>query len=92
MALNKLRELPAELCDRLKLPDQIVPGVGSVTVSGGRRALIEGHRGLLAYSEEQVVVSFGRQRLTLSGTGLRLEAMNDAELLIVGRIQTAEWG
>ena len=90
--MNKLKELPAELCDRLELPDQIVPGVGSVTVSGGRRALIEGHRGILAYSEEQVVVSFGRQRLTLGGSGLRLEAMNDAELLIAGRIQTAEWG
>lgn len=90
--MNKLRGLPAELCDRLELPDEIVPGTGSVTVSGGRRALIEGHRGVLAYSEEELVVSFGRQRLTLGGRELRIEAMNAAELLVVGKIQTAEWG
>ena len=57
--MNKLRELPAELCDRLELPAEIVPGVGSVTVSGGRRALIEGHRGILAFSEDLVAVSSG---------------------------------
>ncbi len=92
MTLNKLRELPAELCDRLELPDQILPGVGTVTVSGSRRALVEGHRGILAYTQEQVVVSFGRQRLTLGGSGLRIEAMNQTELLITGKIRTAEWG
>ena len=90
--MNKLRELPAELCDRLELPAEIVPGVGSVTVSGGRRALIEGHRGILAYTQEQLTVSFGRQRLTLGGSGLRLEAMNERELLVTGKIRTAEWG
>ncbi|MDO4990253.1 MAG: YabP/YqfC family sporulation protein [Eubacteriales bacterium] len=89
--MNKCRELPAELCDRLELPAEIVPGTGSVTVSGGRRALIEGHRGILAFSEDQVAVSFGRQTLTLSGSGLRLEAMNGAELRVVGRIHTADW-
>ena len=88
--MNKLRELPAELCDRLELPAEIVPGVGSVT-GGGRRALIEGHRGILAFSEDLVAVSFGRQKLTLTGSGLRLEAMNASELLVVGRIQTLEW-
>lgn len=90
--MKKLRELPEELCDRLDLPGEILPGTGSVTVSGGRRALIEGHRGVLAYSEELVAVSFGRQKLTICGSGLRLEAMNGGELLVTGRIQTAEWG
>ena len=89
--MKKLRELPAELCDRLELPGELLPGAGSVTVSGGRRARIEGHRGILTYSEELVSVSFGRQRLTICGSGLRLEAMNGGELLITGRIQTAEW-
>ena len=90
--MNKLRQLPDQLCDRLELPAEILPGTGSVTVSGGRRALIEGHRGVLAYSEEELVVSFGRQRLTLGGSGLRIEAMNASEMLVVGKIQTAEWG
>ena len=89
--MKKLRELPAELCDRLELPGELLPGAGSVTVSGGRRALIEGHRGILAFSEDLVAVSFGRQKLTLAGSGLRLEAMNASELLVVGRIQTLEW-
>ncbi len=89
--MKKLRQLPAELCDRLDLPGGILPGTGSVTFSGAGRALIEGHRGILAYSEELVSVSFGRGRLSIFGSGLRLEAMNGGELLITGRIRTAEW-
>ena len=89
--MKESREWAAALADKLDLPGELLPGAGSLTVSGGRRAHIEGHRGILAYSEEMVAVSFGRQRLTICGSGLRLEAMNGSELLITGRIRTAEW-
>ena len=49
--MKKLRELPAELCDRLELPGELLPGAGSLTVSGGRREelnIIEGTVPLLS--------------------------------------------
>lgn len=84
----KGRRLPEKLAGELELPPSLA---GSVTVSGGRSALIEGHRGLLSYTEDQLVVSFGRQRLCLRGAELRLQAMNRDALLVTGRLSGAEW-
>ena len=86
------RELPADLAERLELPGELLPGQGRLTLSGGRRALIEGQRGILEYTSDRIVVSFGREKLSMSGNGLRLRAMGAGELLITGRIRAAEWG
>ncbi|MBQ6927699.1 MAG: YabP/YqfC family sporulation protein [Oscillospiraceae bacterium] len=92
LRLKTAGELPAELCERLMLPQELFPGVGRLTLSGGRQALIEGQRGILEYTSERIVVSFGREKLSLGGEGLKLQAMNAGELLITGRIRAAEWG
>ena len=89
--METVRELPAALAERLALPGELFPGGGRLTLSGGRQALIEGQRGILEYTPERLVVSFGREKLSLSGNGLKLQAMNAGELLVSGRICTAEW-
>ena len=86
------RFLPAALAERLGLPNEIVPGGGRLTLSGGRQALIEGQRGILEYTPERIVVSFGREKMSLTGDKLYLQAMNAGELLVMGRIRAAEWG
>ncbi len=90
--MKATRDLPAELAERLDLPEELLPGRGRLTLDGGRQALVEGQRGILEYTPERIAVSFGREKLTLSGDGLRIKAMNAGELLITGRIRTAEWG
>lgn len=90
--LKAVRELPAELAERLDLPEDLLPGSGRLTLSGGRQALVEGHRGILEYTPERVVVSFGREKLSIMGDGLLLRAMNAGELFVTGRIRAAEWG
>lgn len=90
--MRNVRELPAALAERLALPAGLLPGEGRLTLSCGRQALIEGHRGILDYTPERIVVSFGREKLSLVGDGMRLEAMNAGEILVFGRIRAAEWG
>ena len=90
--MKSVRELPVELAERLTLPGELIPGQGKLTLNGGRQALVEGQRGLLEYTAERIVVSFGREKLALMGDGLTIRAMNAGELLISGRIRTAEWG
>ena len=90
--MKALKDLPPELIERLELPEELLPGKGRLTLDGGRQALVEGQRGILEYTPERIVVSFGREKLTLAGNGLRLRAMNGSEILIAGRICAAEWG
>ena len=90
--MKTMRELPAELAERLELPGELLPGQGRLSLCGGRQALIEGHRGLLEYTPERIAVCMGRETLSLTGDNLCLQAMNAGELLITGRIRAAEWG
>lgn len=86
------RELADAFADKLDLPGELPPGAGCLTLCGGRQALIEGHRGLLAFSPECLVVRMGRQRLSLLGTELHIRAMSGDRLLVCGRIQSVEMG
>ncbi len=82
--------LPA-LADRLELPEEALTGAGKLTVTAGRRALIENHKGILEYSPERISVSFGRESLNFYGQELRIVAMNRRELLIAGKLQEIAW-
>ena len=90
--MKKLRELPYELADKLELPEDVLLGSAKLTVTGGRSAVIENHRGVLEYPAERIVVAVPRGKVSLDGTGLRLKAMNKNELLVGGRIRNIEWG
>ena len=90
--MKKLRELPYELADKLELPEDVLLGSGKLTVTGGRSAVIENHRGVLEYTAERIVVAVPRGKVCFDGTGLRLKAMNKNELLVGGRIRNIEWG
>ncbi len=89
--MRKGRALPDDLCDRLELPREAAAGAAKLTVTDGRLALVENHRGLLEYGAEQIRVSTGRGQIVLRGSGLTLGAMNGRELLIRGELYSAEW-
>ena len=89
--LKKRDGLARELAERMELPTEALLGAAKLSVTGGRQALIENHRGILAYGPEQIVVSTGRGKICLNGSELRLRAMNKNELLVLGKLQSVEW-
>ena len=89
--MKKRQALLMNLAERLELPQEALAGAARLTVTGGRRALIENHRGILEYGGERIAVSTSQGRLIVSGAGLRLLAMNRHELLIGGAVQDVEW-
>lgn len=86
----KNRKVAQELCEKLDLPAETA-GAAKLTVTGGRQALVENHRGLLEYGEELIRVKLDRGELVLRGSELRLTVMTGKELLIQGRLLAAEW-
>ena len=61
--MKKLRELPYELADKLELPEDVLLGSAKLTVTGGRSAVIENHRGVLEYTAERIVVAVPRGKV-----------------------------
>ncbi len=91
LPMKKSHLLPYELADRLNMPEDVLLGAAKLTVTAGRRALVENHRGVIDYSEERIVIASGRGTVSIMGAKLCIAAMNRAELLITGRIQSVEW-
>ena len=92
LALKRIKDLPLDLSEKLNLPGEVLPGIGSVSIVGGRAAHVEGHRGIIEYSEQRIVLAMSRGKITLSGGNMTLRAMNGGELLVQGKIQSVEWG
>jgi sporulation protein YqfC len=89
--MKKIKGLCEDLAERLELPQDAVSGAVRLTAVGDRRLLIENHAGLLAYGTEEIRVSTGRGQIVLHGAELGMRAMNRAELLIIGQLQSISW-
>ena len=89
--MKKKRSVLPSLADRLELPEEALSGAAKLTVTADRRALIENHRGILAYSSDCVVVSLGDRQLSLCGRELRIRAMNRREVLVSGELLDISW-
>lgn len=88
--MKEKRKLAAWVCRALKIQEESFSNAPRITLSGGQSVLVEGHYGLLEYGEEQVTAARAGGRIQIKGDGLNLEAMNERELLISGRIWAVE--
>lgn len=79
-------DLLAKVASALDLPADMLAGLPRVELVGDREVRMENHRGILAYSAEEIHISGGKIAVRIRGAGMELKAMNSNELLIVGKI------
>lgn len=89
--MKKLHAMAEDLAEKLELPPEALGAAAKLSITGGRRALIENHNGILEYGAQRMVIGMERGRIVISGQELLLAAMNKSELLISGKISTVEW-
>lgn len=85
---ESLLEKAAELFD---LPGNVVAGLSRIEITGRRALLLENHKGILAYSTEEIHVSVHNAVVKIKGEGLLLRAMNAEALLIAGTLSSIEF-
>jgi len=90
MERPKKSDLLAKVANTLDLPADMLAGLPRVELVGNQEVRMENHRGILAYSTEEIHISGGNVVVQVRGTGLELRAMNSNELLIAGRISGVE--
>ena len=78
------------ITQRLRLPEELLDDGARLTLTAGRQARIENHRGLLCYAPDAMTVGCGKQRLCIRGESLRIAVMTPHELLVEGRILSVE--
>lgn len=65
-------------------------GLPRLELLGDRELRVESHKGILAYTTEEIHISGGKLIIRVLGSGLELRSMNAAELLITGYIRAVE--
>ena len=69
-----------------ELMEDGLPGQTIVELSGGKRVLVEGHRGVKAYSRERIVVNTKMGAVCVCGCDMEILRMSRERLVIQGRI------
>ena len=83
---NKKDDFMEKAADIFDLPGEVVAGMPRITVTGCRRVLVENHRGILEYGQEEIQINGGRMILNLRGSDMEIRSLNSTELLITGNI------
>ena len=78
------------LSERLDLPSDISVGSAKLSVYGNSKVLIENHKGILHYGENQIELNARGMTIRILGDELSISAMDKNDMLITGRILSLE--
>lgn len=71
-------------------PREVTGHVPRIELTGHERLRVEQHRGLVAYTPEEIVMRTSAGMLRITGEGLRFSAYTAGEALIVGDVAGVE--
>ncbi len=77
--------------DALDLPADVIAGLPRLEILGCRRLLVENHKGILEYGDEEIDLNGGQVIIKVKGKGLSLRSMNATELSLDGLIFSVEF-
>ena len=87
MRKNRERSQQTEsLVESLKLPKDILMGALKVTMTGSREAWIENYRGILEYTENQILLQGKTCQVCFEGTQLSIDYYTNEDMKISGCI------
>lgn len=78
------------LSEKLDIPSDISIGTAKLSIYGKSRVLVENHKGILHYSENEIELSARGMSIKMLGDGLSISAMDKDDMLITGRILSVE--
>ena len=75
-----------QIVESLKLPRDILTGAMKITLTGSREAWIENYRGLLEYTQEQILLQGKTCQVCFEGSQLTIDYYTNEDMKISGCI------
>ena len=86
---RKLYEKIAEFCE---IPQESVADIPVFVLRGRHELEAEGCTGVLEYEAERIILSVGKNRITVRGSFLELSDFSDRHLCVRGNIESVSYG
>ncbi|MCM1112856.1 MAG: YabP/YqfC family sporulation protein [Muribaculum sp.] len=77
--------------ESLQLPRDVCLGALRVTLTGSTEAWVENYRGLLAYSEQEILLQGKTCQVCFEGTGLTIDYYTNEDMKISGCITNVRY-
>lgn len=78
------------LRDIAQIANTPLKGVPLVEILGNKRALIENHCGVIAYSTDLICVRVNQGEIEIHGSGLTLMRMTGSQMIVTGKINNVQ--
>lgn len=85
---NNLSAAKEIIVDKLDLPRDIILNVPKIIVTGDSEITIENHKGVVAFSENQVKVNSGIGLISIYGSNFEIIFMGGTTIVIGGKFKS----
>lgn len=82
----KFNKIKGKIADELELPDNILTDNPNIIITGNRKIIIESHDGIYTYEKEIVSVNSKHQVISIKGTDLKIDEIDNFKIIIEGKI------
>ena len=72
MKHNKLKSVKQNMVETLELPKDLMYGDSIVTITGRREVLIENYKGILQYTDSEILIQSLRGKVLLRGKNMEI--------------------
>lgn len=90
--MSRMRDYRAKLGSIFDIPPDTYSDAVSVEIRDFREVMLHGCTGILSYSPAVTVLGCRAQKVTVSGSDLRLTVFSERDILICGKIESVIQG
>ncbi|MCL2719625.1 MAG: YabP/YqfC family sporulation protein [Lachnospiraceae bacterium] len=89
----KILQVPKheKIVESLKLPKDSLLGASIVTVTGNSEVFIENYKGMIEYTDENILLQGKTCRIEIKGQRLTIEYYTNEDMKITGRINSVSY-
>ncbi|MDD2480542.1 MAG: sporulation protein YqfC [Lutispora sp.] len=88
---SKSYKIKEKISDAFELPKDITLDIPKITILGADSATVENHKGVMSYSDNQIIINTGCGILIISGQNLAIKSIIQEEIIIIGKISNVSF-
>lgn len=82
------KPIKTKLIESLELPKDLCLGLPNISLIGNREFYISNHRGILTYTDSEIIILIKNAKIQIIGRELVLSVFTKEEISITGNIHT----
>lgn len=80
------------LVDKLDMPYELFNDEAKLTLYGKKRVIVERHKGIAVYREDEIKINSNQGLICIKGSGLTIRNYGKDDIIIDGEFETIAYG